>query len=242
MRPERAIQELVALKQEAETTQLMNGDPDLESWKAKVRSVFVASLGRDDHLIERFDNVHYWLSMWSTSTPRSAFDKARHNGIRNACGVIDAAIYQLKLLSEDNEPVDENAFDPELWEHVKNLVEDEDWGKVASQTAIFVENHIRIWAGDPKDKNGDGLYGKVLYAAVLADDSDWRLGSRSGEREGWRMLGTGFAQAVGNVDRHRIQSRTDARRYATGVLDLGSLLLTQPRQEHADLISEITAP
>jgi len=130
MRPERAIQELVALKQEAETTQLMNGDPDLESWKAKVRSVFVASLGRDDHLIERFDNVHYWLSMWSTSTPQSAFDKARHNGIRNACGVIDAAIYQLKLLSEDNEPVDENAFDPELWEHVKNLVEDEDWGKL----------------------------------------------------------------------------------------------------------------
>ena len=48
----------------------------------------------------------------------------------------------------------------------------------------------------------------------------------------------GFAQALGNVDRHRIQSRDDAQRYAIGVLGLGSLLLTQLRHEHGDLIEE----
>ena len=46
----------------------------------------------------------------------------------------------------------------------------------------------------------------------------------------------GFAQALGNVDRHRIQSREDAQRYAIGVLGLGSLLLTQLRHEHGDLL------
>ena len=45
----------------------------------------------------------------------------------------------------------------------------------------------------------------------------------------------GFAQAIGNVDRHRIQSRSDAKKYAIGVLGLGSLLLTQLRYEHPAL-------
>ena len=74
---------------------------------------------------------------------------------------------------------------------------------------------------------------------VFADDSDWRLGSRAAEREGWRALATGFAQALSNVDRHRIQRRDDARRYALGVLGLGSLLLTQLRYEHGDLIEDV---
>lgn len=48
----------------------------------------------------------------------------------------------------------------------------------------------------------------------------------------------GFAQALGNVDRHRIQKRDDARRYAIGVLGVGSLLLTQLRYEHSEVIED----
>ena len=65
-----------------------------------------------------------------------------------------------------------------------------------------------------------------------------RLGSRSGEWEGWRSLGIGCAQAVGNVDRHRIQDRMDAKRYAIGVLGTGSLILTQLRFQHPDTTAE----
>ena len=74
---------------------------------------------------------------------------------------------------------------------------------------------------------------------VFNDESDWRLGSRTGEREGWRALATGFAQALSNVDRHKIQRRQDAQRYAIGVLGLGSLILTQLRHEHAELIEDM---
>lgn len=81
--------------------------------------------------------------------------------------------------------------------------------------------------------------GKNLMAKVFADDSDWWIGALPGEREGWRALAIGFIQALSNVDRHRIQKRDDARRYAMGVLGLGSLLLTQLRHAHGELIEDI---
>lgn len=50
--------------------------------------------------------------------------------------------------------------------------------------------------------------------------------------------GMGFAQALSNVDRRRIQKRDDVKRYAIGVLALGSLLLTQLRHEHQEILNE----
>jgi len=217
----------------------MSGGEGLTAWKAKVRATVVSALGADDDLVVRLDRVNYQVLMVTSGTPQSYYDSARHQGIRQACGLIDAAIYQLELLSGDDEPIDERAFDPDLWEHVKGLVEEEDWGKVAAQTAIFVEDQLRAWTGDPKDKNGGSLYGKGLFAEVLRDEGDWRLGATQSERDGWRALGTGFVQAIGNVDRHHRKQRPDTRRYAVGVLGLGSLLLTQMRHEHGDLI-EVT--
>lgn len=238
MRADKAIEALEVLQEESANQRVMNGSEHLTAWKGKVRGVLVAALGKDDHLVDRFDNVSYSLGMRTNRTPQHAFDRARHGGIRNACGIIDAALYQLRLQMEDDEPVDLRSFDPELWEHVRQLVEDSDWGKVASQTAIFVEDRIRTWAGEPSGKQGESFVGKGLMAHVFGDLSDWRLGSRAGEREGWRGLGMRFAQALGDVDRHRIQSRDDAQRYAIGVLGLGSLLLTQLRHEHGDLIED----
>ncbi|MEU4295377.1 TIGR02391 family protein [Kribbella sp. NPDC026596] len=183
--------------------------------------------------------MRYGVMVAWSGMPDNAWDEARHEGIRKACGYLDAAIYELKLsIGDDTEPLDIRAYDPELWEHVKGLVQDEDWGKVASQTAIFVENHVREWAGNPTDKKGEPLYSNVLWQTVLADDSEFRLGQRSAEWQGWRSLGIGFSLALRNVDVHRIQRRDDAKRYAIGVLGLGSLLLTQLRYEHSEILNE----
>jgi hypothetical protein len=182
--------------------------------------------------VSKLDKNSYSLSMFSSSTPDSALAGAFAAGVQRACGCIEAATFELGLLSGDDEPVDDRAFDADLWAHVKNLVDGEDWGKVASQTVILVEDTLRTWAGlDGND------YGKSLYAKALADNAELRLGQRGGEWEGWRMMGIGFAQAIGNVDRHRIQSRPDAKKYAIGVLGLGSLLLTQLRFEHTAVIA-----
>lgn len=239
MRASRIVAALEDQKEQASSQEVMAGGEHFTAWKGKVRGLLVTALGSDDHLVERFDKVRYNLGIITERTPQSSFDAARHSGIRNACGVIDAAMYQLRLQFEDHdEPVNMRSFDPELWEHVKMLVEDEDWGKVASQTAIFVEDRVRAWADDPRSKTGETLVGKGLMARVFSDESDWRLGARASEREGWRSLGMGFAQALSNVDRHRIQDRSDAQRYAVGVLGLGSLLLTQLRHEHGEIIED----
>ena len=239
MRAEQAIEALEELRAAAETSEVRAGEEHLTAWKGKVRGVIVTALGNDDHLVSRFDEVSYHPSIWFSNSPADYFHEARYEGIRIACGVIDAALYQLRLTVSEDAPVDVRSFDPELWNHVQKLVEDEDWGKVASQTAIFVEDTVRTWAGDPRGTDGDSLVGKGLMAKVFSDKSDWRLGARAGEREGWRFLAMGFTQALSNVDRHRIQERSDSKRYALGVLGPGSLLLTQLRHEHGHLIEDI---
>ncbi|TCC48059.1 hypothetical protein E0H73_43040 [Kribbella pittospori] len=239
MKPDLAIAELEKLKREASDAGGLGTDDVLTGWRARAKGVLVAVFPPKHHLVESFDGVRYGVTVAWSGMPESMWDEARRDGIREAVALLDAAIYELRLrIADDSEPLDIRAYDPELWEHVKGLLEAEDWGKVASQTAIFVENHVREWAGNPTDKKGDPLYGQVLWQTVLADDSELRLGQRSAEWQGWRSLGSGFAQALRNVDVHRIQRRDDAKRYAVGVLGLGSLLLTQLRYEHSDILNE----
>ena len=234
VRPENAIRHLQELKDEAWTAEVEHGGEALSLWQTRVRAVMERSLGPGHHLTGALEDVRYTLSAWSASTPAYYSDRARHAGIRQTCGLIDAAIYDLRLSLPAEEPVDQRAYDPELWDYVKRTAEAEDWPQVPAMVATFVENHVRTWAGDPVDSRGEPLVGEGLFSKVLADDSEFRLGQIGSEIEGWRMLGVGFVQAIRNVDTHRIQSRDDAHRYAVGVLGLGSLLLTQLRHEHPD--------
>lgn len=228
---DKAITALEQLKLDAANPMTLRQSPDGgASWKANVREVVCRSLGSDHDLVDKLDKNRYSLSAWSSGTPNSYFDDAFVAGIHRAVGYIDSAIYSLGLSAD--EPIDETAFDPELWRHVAGLVESEDWAKIPAIVAIFVESALRTWA-----ELDHGTYGKAVYVNALADAGPLRLGSRSGEWEGWRSLGIGFAQGVGNVDRHRLQSRDDAKRYAIGVLGTGSLLLTQLRHQHPDTTS-----
>jgi hypothetical protein len=239
LKPDVAIGELEKLKLEAESPAVTNGGQAFTAWKARGKGLLIAAFAPKHHLVESFNGVYYGLMVFTENTPDSAWDEARRDGIREAAALLDAAIYELRLsIGDDSEPLDIRVYDPELWEHVKGLVQDEDWGKVASQTAIFVENHVREWAGNPTDKKGEPLYSNVLWQTILADDSEFRLGQRSAEWQGWRSLGIGFSLALRNVDVHRIQRRDDAKRYAIGVLGLGSLLLTQLRYEHSEILNE----
>jgi len=240
VRPENAIRDLQELKDEAWTAEVEHGGEALTLWQTRVRTVMERSLGPGHHLTGALEDVRYTLSAWSSSTPDYYSDRARHAGIRQTCGLIDAAIYDLRLSLPAEEPADQRAYDPELWEYVKRTVEAEDWPKVPAMVATFVENHVRTWTGDPVDSHGEPLAGEDLFSKVLADDSEFRLGQTGSEIEGWRRLGVGFAQAIRNVDPRRIQSRNDARRYAIGVLGLGSLLLTQLRHEHPEPFQIVT--
>ena len=191
------------------------------------------SLGANHHLVTKLDGISYGLGIWTSSTPKSAWATAFAGGVAEAVGYIDAAIYELEMLTGDDRVLEALSFDRALWAHVKDLVEAEDWGKVASQVPIFVEDQIRRWSAAEHD-----VIGKSLYTGALADDGVLRLGSTKAEWEAWRSLGVGFTGAVRNATAHRIEQRPDARRYAIGILGLGSLLLSQIRHEHGDAIDE----
>jgi hypothetical protein len=234
MRPAAAIAELDKLRREVLGGKL--SDADLESWRERARAMLRQAFEPANDLPARLDKIRFHPSIYYNDMPESAFDAAYRSGVESAVGLIDGAIYELRLMGGD-EPIDEHVYDPDLWEHVKTQVADREWGKVAALTAIFIENQVRFWAGRPKDNNGNELVGKQLFLHVFGDASDYRLGRQAGEREGWRFLGMGFAQALSNVDRHHIQVRGDAKRYALGVLGLGSLILTQMRYEHDDILN-----
>jgi hypothetical protein len=174
-------------------------------------------LGDDHKLVNDFENI-----LWYSPVGDGGL-----LGVDSATGILDGAIYEVEELTEPVDFASPASIDPELWEHVRRLVESEQWAQVASQTAIFVESKIREWAGRPPTEVGE-----KLMTAVLAETGEFPMGQTSSERQGWHRLGMGFAMALRNVDTHRIQRRDDDKRYALGVLGAGSLLLTQLRYEH----------
>jgi hypothetical protein len=234
-----AVLELETLNARASDPQLLLSSEALAAWHGGVCAALTEAFGSRNRYVRLMDRLDYSGGMGPIHGPRAQamLAQARDKPVRDARFLIQEALHELAA-QRHPEPVDATSFDPELWEHVKGLVDDEDWGKIASQAAIFVENHVRVWAGSPTDKKGEPLYSNVLWQKVLADDSELRLGQRAAEWQGWRELGIGFSLALRNVDLHRLQKREDAKRYAIGVLGLGSLLLTQLRYEHGDILNE----
>lgn len=211
----------VALLRErlAELEPLREHDAKFETWRRKSERTLRRTLGDDHELVKNFETIKW----------REAFVPLIDSKDKGA-GILEAAIYEIEELSEPPDFASSAAIDPELWEHVRHLVESEQWAQVASQTAIFVESKVRQWAGLP-----DSRFGKDLMVSVLRPrEGLFPLGRTPGEHEGWLSLGIGITMAVGNADRHRIQQRDDAKRYAMGVLGAGSLLLTQLRHQHAN--------
>ncbi|RMB75446.1 hypothetical protein AYK61_01365 [Rhodococcus sp. SBT000017] len=233
MRPDLAIEKLEALKNVGhDVADAPNHWAKIGSWRANINEVVGRALGKDHALLERLE--HAWRSgpMYGDYTEVDLLHM-RLEMVEQTRQLIASAIYALGLAAEVDEPVDESSFDPELWAHVRGLVDAGDWGKVATQAAVFTEDKVRKWS------NQDGaVVGKNMYAHALSNAGELRLGAQSNEWEGWRNLGMGFAQATSNVDRHHVQIRPDLKRYAVGVLGLASLLLTQMRHAHAELIEQ----
>lgn len=98
MKPAAAIQALEALKVEAGDPAALYRDPAVaESWKSRVRSVIARSLGARHDLVGRLDENSYELGVYTNTTTDGEMLHAFVEGVRRACGYVDAAIYDLKL-------------------------------------------------------------------------------------------------------------------------------------------------
>ncbi|MGE3194520.1 MAG: TIGR02391 family protein [Microbacteriaceae bacterium] len=237
MKSPKALEQLRSLRAEAETPEIQRSAQPSKTWQQNVRIVLASALGEDHHLVKQADKVRYTPGVAWSGMPDHLYTDAQRGGVSRLAGIIESAIYALELEGEPSAEVafDDAAYDPELLAHVRKTIEAEEWDKLAAQVAIFIEDRVRKWSESTPTSIGKGL-----FASALSDDAELRLGQTKGEWEGWRMLGMGLAQAVANADRHRLQDREDLKRYAIGALGLGSLLLTQLRHEHADLIASRT--
>jgi hypothetical protein len=241
VRPEDALAALQVLLEDADDSGL-GSEARFVEWRSKVGAVLRATFGASSEQVREFAALSAVKNEgYTTARGRNRdLELWRGDAASRGRAVLKSAIYTLETLGRDS-PLDDGAIDPELWVHVQGLIADGDWAKVPAAVAIFVEDKVRTWAGDPRNPNDSVMLGKTLYARTLANAGPLRLGRQESESEGWRSLGMGLAQAVGNVDRHRIQQRADIRRYAMGVLGLGSLFLTQLRYEHPAQVQEAEA-
>ncbi len=128
---------------------------------------------------------------------------------------------------------DNPGYHPGLWSHVASNFRSGEWDRVATGTAVYLEDYFRERMRSPKDKEDRPLNSSNLFELTVSDKY-FPLGSHRGQRQGWRNLASGFVSATSNTNRHEIQKRSDLRNYAMGVLGLGSLLLTQFVYEHPD--------
>lgn len=228
MKAEDATERLRALRAEANTLPPSTSSAEFTSWDSRSRSVLSRALGENHHITQRFVEIRWTPSMY-TLGDTSAFQRVFRATVPEAQGVLDAAIAEVELLAGDVPVADESGIDAELWEHVAPEIHAEAWGKVASQAVIFTEDRIRRWTGRPV-----GEVGKDLAVAVFGKSGRYQMGLTEGETQGWQLLAQGIAQALRNVNAHRIEDRPDHKRYALGIVGACSLLLTQMRYEHAN--------
>jgi hypothetical protein len=172
VKPERAIAELKALKQQAaDNSQIQASTPAHREWKTKVIAVLERSLGKDSSTVQQFTNMSYSVGVW-TGSPGEAQRDAQYfrRRVEDAIALIDAAMYELEL-SVGAPAVEGGSYNADLWDHVKHSVEEQRWEQVASAAVIYLEDKVRRWAGTPTDKQGKKLVGQALFATALSPES-----------------------------------------------------------------------
>jgi hypothetical protein len=101
LEPRRAAEELRKLRSQADSPEIQRSGPEHKSWKAKVVAIMQAGLGQDSETLREFQHLRYSVGAWS-GAPGEAQRDAQYfaKRVRDAAGLIDAAIYQLELLED----------------------------------------------------------------------------------------------------------------------------------------------
>jgi hypothetical protein len=212
--------------------------PGLDLWRHKLYALIEEILDSHHALAIRASGIRWVPSaprltgvfgFESVSPPRDSevFDKAK----RTAIEIIDALRWELGRRAPATAPFSDATIDPELWEHVRGLVDAGDWEKVSREAAVFVEDKLRTWASVPPAVTGSV---NVFKAAIGSGGFILPKTGPSSEQQGWQQLATGFALALRNPSGHQVRHRADAERYALGVLGMASLLLIEIRHEYGD--------
>jgi hypothetical protein len=200
----------------------------LSELKFEAAGIAASHLGSSHHLVTALRDVE-------TRDHLTAISQFSQESVApELIGLVRAAAVQVRATSAKPAPTPE-VCDPDLWQHIKALVEIGVWDKIPSAVVTFTEDWIRKRGGDPRNK-GAKLIGSDLFNQVLRD---LPLGGQASEQDGWRFLGMGLVQAVGNLHRHNIERRSDAEPLAWRVIGLASLLIGEMKATHREKNSAV---
>ncbi len=130
MDPAAAAARLRALYAEALFLPSRTTSSEFTSWHGRTVSIPRRSLGLAHHITLGFDGLEWtattYTGLGQHVADANAFDRARSR----ARGFLDAAAHELEDLAADRAfDIDAGSFDQELWTHIRDQVEAQDWGR-----------------------------------------------------------------------------------------------------------------
>ncbi|MDB5165452.1 MAG: hypothetical protein JWM00_342 [Candidatus Saccharibacteria bacterium] len=250
--PAQAVKKLVDLIKEAQEIDeelVLRYPPNIElvqKWQTRAGAAIKKSFFHYDYYLDRLREINYQPSR-RPKERRFNDQPSSSIALDKATRILKEAIVDIQLDNIADVPllqISSETIDPGLWYFVQDELVNEKWDKVTAQTAIYLEHTIRKLTGDPRSHDGKKLTATKLFERVFSKSGEYSLGSEreTGEQIGWLNLTTGFALAIGNVDRHNIQNRDDQQKYAIGALGLASLILTQLEYQHSDKLVKPPRP
>ncbi|MDK7723917.1 nucleotide-binding protein [Slackia exigua] len=84
-----ALQQLCNTADQLSNKYTSASSPDFKAWKTKADRLLIRRFGEDSYEFKSFNKISYSLSLFTTSTPDSAFVKACASGLRKAKAVLE---------------------------------------------------------------------------------------------------------------------------------------------------------
>jgi Protein of unknown function (Hypoth_ymh) len=118
---------------------------ELRAWRERARLAVSAVYGEGSDQLKRFDKIRWNLSMWSNSTPQSAFTEAERNGLLRSVELLQAVLEDLEEREKAPDlpglaPAD---FHPWVADAAARLWEDGHRRQAVQAAASAVENWLR---------------------------------------------------------------------------------------------------
>lgn len=103
MRPERAIEELIRLRDQSVNDPAVQSDsPEHDRWRASVDAVMANAIPATSNTFQEFRGLSYHIGVWTGAPGEEAEDRRYFaSQVRRAAALIDAAIYELGLLVDE---------------------------------------------------------------------------------------------------------------------------------------------
>lgn len=124
-------------------------DSEINAWKERARLAVTGAYGDESDPLERFDEIRWSLSMWSSSTPDSAHAEAKRGGLRRAVEMLQALAEDLDERKGGVDLPRLSAADLHPWvaEAAARLWQDGHQRQAVQAAASAVENWLRAKTG-----------------------------------------------------------------------------------------------